>query len=211
MNLTELKQLAENYMEEHNTTFVGDLDLMILMAEDRIFHEVDLPVFIKNATASTSLNDKYLQLPTGYLSTKELSITVSGSQTFLLQKDVSFIREAYPNPTTNSGVPRFYAQFDDNTLLLAPTPDAVYPVELHYFCKPDSITTASTSWLGTNAPRTLLYATLCEAYTYMKGEPDLLQHYDRMYKESLTRIKLLGAGRMRTDNYRTPAQETAGV
>lgn len=210
MNYTELSDQIKDYLQEFGTSFVNNIPNFIRNAENRILHEVELPVFTKNATASTSLNEKYLQLPDDYISPRELSVTVSGTQSFLMQKDVSFIREAYPSPT-DYGVPRYYAQFDQNTLLLGPTPDAVYTMELHYFYAPESIVTATNSWLGDNAGFTLLYGALVEGYMFNKGDNDMMMLYDKMFKEGLQRLKLLGAGKSRGDSYRTAMNKVAAV
>jgi hypothetical protein len=210
MNYTELTAQIKDYLQEFGTSFVANIPTFIRNAENRILHEVELPVFTKNATADTSLNQRYLQLPTDYISPRELSITVTGTQSFLTQKDVSFIREAYPSPTVY-GIPRYYAQFDQNTLLLGPTPDAVYPMELHYFYSPESIVTADTSWLGDNAGFTLLYGALVEGYMFNKGDNDMMMLYDKMFKEGLQRLKLLGAGKVRGDSFRTAMNKVAAV
>lgn len=210
MNYSELTAQISDYLQEFGTSFVANIPNFVKSAENRILHEADIPVFTKNSTSTLTINEKYVSLPSDYISMREISIVSGGNHSFLMQKDTSFIREAYPSPTT-FGLPRFYAQYDHNTLLVGPTPDLAYSVEMHYFYSPPSIVTAGTSWIGDNAPSLLLYACLVEGYIFNKGDPDLIREYDRMYKEALQRVKLLGAGKTRTDNYRTPVQETAGV
>lgn len=208
MNYTELSDQIKDYLQEFGTTFVSNIPNFVKNAENRILHDVELPVFTKNATATMSLNEKYVQLPTDYISPREVAIIVGGNHQYLMQKEVSFIREAYPSATVY-GVPRFYAQFDDNTLLVGPTPDLAYSVELHYFYAPESIVTATNTWLGDNAGTLLLYGALVEAYTFNKGDTDLMALYDKQYMTALQRVKLLGAGKMRNDAYRTPMNQMA--
>jgi len=202
---TTLKQAIQDFAENNETSFVNNLSLFITTAEERIFKMVDLEVFRKNVSASTTSNNKFLALPSDYLSTFSLSLRVSTSDplAFLSQKDVSFLQEFDPSEST--GFPRYYAHFDVDNLILAPTPDQAYTAELHYYYRPPSITQTSdgTSWLGTNAPDVLLYACLVEAYTYMKGEVDMLQLYQQRFAEGITRLKNYGEGRENTDAFRT--------
>ena len=185
------------------TTFVNHLSDFIKGAEDRIFKNVDLELFRKNVTANLTASDKFLSVPADYLASFSLQITTSGSEDILLQKDVNFLQEAFP-PSASTGVPRFYAIFDVNNFILAPTPNSNYAIELHYYYKPTSITAATdgTSWLGTNAPFALLYGSLVEAYTYMKGEPDIMQQYEKRFNDQLVRLKDLGEARENEDAYK---------
>ena len=210
MNYTELYDQITDYLQEFGTSFTDNIPNFVKNAENRILHEVELPVFTKNATSVTANGEKYLQLPSDYISPREVAIISSGNHIYLMQKDVSFIREAYPAAAT-TGTPRYYAQFDHNTLLLGPTPDAVYTTELHYFYAPPSIVTSTTSWLGDNAPMTLLYGALVEGYIFNKGDQDMMALYDKQFKEGLQRLKLLGAGKTRGDSYRTPMNEVAAL
>jgi len=202
---TTLKQAIQDFAENNETSFVNNLSLFITTAEERIFKMVDLEVFRKNVSASTTSSNKFLALPPDYLATFSLSLRVSASSplVFLSQKDVSFLQEFDPSGST--GFPRYYAHFDVDNLILAPTPDQAYTAELHYYYRPPSITQASdgTSWLGTNAPDVLLYACLMEAYTYMKGEADMLQLYQQRFAEGIARLKNYGEGRENTDAFRT--------
>jgi len=202
---TTLKQAIQDFAENNETSFVNNLSLFITTAEERIFKMVDLEVFRKNVSASTTSSNKFLALPSDYLATFSLSLKVSASSSlvFLSQKDVSFLQEFDPSGST--GFPRYYAHFDVDNLILAPTPDQAYTAELHYYYRPPSITQTSdgTSWLGTNAPDVLLYACLMEAYTYMKGEADMLQLYQQRFAEGIARLKNYGEGRENTDAFRT--------
>ena len=183
----QLKTAIQEYTENTETTFVSNVDDFIRAAEDRIFYLVDLEYFRKNATSAVSQNDPFLSLPTDFLASFSLSITNSSSKEFLLQKDVNFIQEFNPNSAT-TGTPRYYTRFDVDNMILAPTPDSNYVCEFHYFYRPASLTAGAdsgTTWLSTNAPNALLYGSLYEAYIYMKGEPDMLQLYDKQFTEAL--------------------------
>ncbi len=172
-------------------------------AENRIYNSVQLPDLRKNVTGTISSGNKYLNCPSDWLSTFSLAVVLpSGVFEFLLNKDVNFIREAYPNPT-DTGVPAHYAQFDDTTFILGPTPDASYTTELHYFFYPESIVTASTTWLGNNYDSVLLYGALLEAATFLKSEADTIAVYQKRYDEAMAMIKQLGDGKNRRDAYRS--------
>jgi|TARA_A100001391_G_scaffold63345_1_gene39401 hypothetical protein len=204
MTYSELKSLIQNYLENTETTFVADLPKIIEQAEVRILKSVKLPVFRKNVEGSVTSGNKYLNTPSDFLDNFSLSITNSSSQEFLLYKDVNFIREAYPNAST-TGVPKHYALFDNTTFILGPTPNATFTAELHYFYKPASITAGAdsgTTWLSTNAENALLYGSLLEGYTYMKGDPDLMQVYEKRYDQALARLKTLGEGENTREQYR---------
>ena len=208
MTLTELKTLIKDYLQNSETTFVNDLNQIIKQAEDRILNSVQLPVFRKNQTGTTSTDNQYLSIPSDFLANYSLSVTdSSGNQQFLLNKDVNWIRETYPSPTaTGSGsFPKYYAIFSDDYFIMSPTPGAAFTAEIHYFYKPASITagaTGGTTWLSTNAESALLYGSLVESYTFMKGEADLMQLYRQRYDEAIARLKVLGDGRDRKDAYR---------
>ncbi len=201
--LTTLKQAIQDYTENSETTFVNNLDNIIRNTEERILKLVDLDLFRKNVNANMTLGDKYLSSPSDYLSSFSLSYTDgSGNTEFLLQKDVNFLQEFAPDPTA-TGSPKYYAQFDIDNFLLAPTPNSNYAVELHYYYRPASITgSAGTSWLGENAPDCLLYGCLVEAYTFMKGEADMMQAYEARFAECISRLKNYGEGRENNDAYR---------
>ena len=201
--LTTLKQSVQDWTENDETTFVNELDFFIKNAEERIFKTVDLDYFRKNVEGTATTGNKFLQKPTDYMATFSLSVISSGSNIFLLQKDVNFIQEYQPDPTV-TGTPKYYAQFDVNNFILAPTPNADFAVELHYYYRPTSLTTDpnGTTWISTNAPDALLYGTLVEAYTFMKGEKDILDLYNGRFLESLARLKNYAEGRNYSDSYR---------
>jgi len=201
----QLKQAVQDYTEYTESTFVNNIPLFIRMAEERILKNVQLSLFIKNATASTTASSKYLSLPSDYLSPYSLSMAgADGDKFFLDFKDPSFLQEYTPDATT-TGAPRYYAIFDKTNFMLAPTPDAAYTAELHYFYRPQSLTAGSddgTTWLSENAELTMLYGSLIEAYIFMKGEQDLMSYYDKRYQESLIGLKALGEAKETTDEYR---------
>ena len=202
---TTLKSAIQDYTENTETSFVSNLTNIIVQAENRIIKSVELPNFRKNQTGTFTNGNAYLATPTDYLYPYSLAVLDSDSNyNYLINKDVNFIREAYPASATN-GLPKYYAQFDDDTFLVGPTPNSGYTVEIHYFYIPQSITATSdgTSWLGTNASEALLYASLAEAYTFMKGEQDILANYDNRFKEALQRLTLESDGYNRKDAYRS--------
>jgi len=202
---TTLKSAIQDYTENTETSFVSNMTNIIVQAENRIIKSVELPNFRKNQTGTFTSGNAYLATPTDYLYPYSLAVIDSDSNyNYLLNKDVNFIREAYPASAT-TGVPKYYAQFDDDFFIVGPSPNSGYTVEIHYFYIPESITTASsgTSWLGTNASEALLYGSLAEAYTYMKGEQDILNNYEKRFKEALERLTLESDGYNRKDAYRS--------
>jgi|TARA_R110000737_G_scaffold151920_2_gene181201 hypothetical protein len=200
---TTLKTAIEDYTQNTESTFVGQLSRFILNAEERILKECQLDVFRRSSQGSANSGNQYLSKPTDFLSQNSLSVINSSSKEFLLYKQVTALQDYTPNPTT-TGTPKYYADWDNDAFLLAPTPDSNYTMELHYFYRPTSITTSSdgTSWLGTNAELALLYGSLVEAYTFMKGEADILQVYNGRYQEALQWLKNLGEGLQTRDQYR---------
>lgn len=207
MNYTELKTNIEDITEN---TFTDDqLAMFTKQAEQKIFNTVQIPALRKNQTGNLTLGNKYLTAPSDFLYNYSLAvIDGSGNYHFLINKDVNFIREAYPNPTS-TGLPKHYGYFDDTTFILGPTPDAGYSVELHYGYYPESIVTAGTSWLGNDFDSALLNGALMEAIRFMKGEPDIVQNYEKMYLQSITLLKTLGDGKLREDTYRSGQPKTA--
>jgi hypothetical protein len=207
VNYAALVTAVSDYTE--NTFPTADMNVFIQQAEQRIYNTVQFPSLRKNVTGVTSPANKYLACPGDFLSTYSLAvINTDGSYEYLLNKDVNFIRQAYPQPT-DTATPKYYALFGPQssnaaelTFILGPTPDLVYTMELHYFYYPESIVTAGTTWLGDNFDTVLLYGTLVEAYTYMKGEQDMMGLYDGKYKEALSLAKRLGDGLERGDAYR---------
>lgn len=202
---TTLKQAIQDYTQNSETTFVNNLNSFITNAEERLLKLIELDYFRENASASMTSGNQYLSMPADYLASFSLSFTnASGEKVFLLQKDVNFLQEFNPNPST-TGEPRYYSTFDVDNFILAPTPNADYAVELHYYYRPQSITatTDGTSWFGTNAPDALLYGSLIEAYTFMKGEADVMAMYQNRFVEAAQRLKNYGEGVENTDAYRT--------
>tara|TARA_Y100000592_G_scaffold94430_1_gene159189 strand:- start:166 stop:801 length:636 start_codon:yes stop_codon:yes gene_type:complete len=202
--LTTLKQSIQDWTENDETTFVNEIDFFIKNAEERIFKLVDLDYFRKNVTGTMTASNKFLQKPSDYLATYSLSYVKDSANVFLLQKDVNFIQQYTANPAT-TGSPIYYASFDVDNYIVAPTPDSNYPVELHYYYRPASLTTddSGSTWISTNAPDALLYACLVEAYTFMKGEADLLQLYNGRFGEAIQRLKGYAEGQENIDAYRT--------
>jgi len=202
--LTTLTASIQEWTQNDESTFVAEIPFFIRNAEERIFKVVDLDYFRKNVTGSMSSSNQFLQKPSDYLASFSLSyVNASSQNVFLLQKDVNYIQEFNPNPST-TGSPRFYSSFDIDNFIVAPTPDSSYHVELHYFYRPASITTddSGTTWIGTNAPDALLYACLIEAYTFMKGETDLIQLYTARFTEAISRLKIYGEAFENTDAFR---------
>lgn len=204
MNYSQLVDLVKQYTQNEETSFVANIPNFVQLAEERVYNAVFIPAIRKNQIGTLTPNNKYLTLPGDWLATFSLAVItpVTNAQSFLMDKDVNFIRECYPDPD-DSGAPKYYAIFDKNTLILGPTPDSNYQVELHYYYYPESIVTASTSWLGDNFETVLLYGTLREAYLYMKGEQDIITYYEQKYQESLGLLKLLGEGKDRRDAFRS--------
>lgn len=212
MNYTELRTAIQN-TAENDFNFSADpsvLDTFIKQAETRVYNTVQFPSLRKNTTGVTTTNNKYLACPSDFLSVYSMAVVLpSGSYEYLLNKDVNFIRSAYPNPNV-AGTPRYYALFgpassqeNELTFILGPTPDAIFTVELHYFYYPESIVTAGNTWLGDNFDPVLFYGALVEAAVYMKQEQDLIALYDGKYKEALLLAKRLGDGLERQDAYRS--------
>ena len=215
MNYTELSTAIQNYAENTESNFVAEIPTFVTQAEQRIYNSIQFPSIRKNMTGVMQTNNKYLSCPDDFLAVYSLAvIDDTGVYEYLLNKDVNFIRQAYPQPT-DTGLPRYYALFgpkvasgvitDELSFILGPTPDANYNVELHYYYYPESITTAADgrTWLGDNFDTVLLYGSLVEAYTYMKGEADMMQLYNQKYMEALSLAKRLGDGMERQDAYRS--------
>jgi hypothetical protein len=199
---TTLKQAIQDFTDNTETVFVSQIDNFIQNAEERILKEANLQEFRKNATTLTTSGGQYLAKPIDWLFTYSFSLVDGNNdKVFLLHKDVNFLQDYWPT-ATDTGMPKYYADYDSTNFLFAPTPAAAYTAELHYFYRPTSIVSAGTSWLGTNAGPALLYASLVEAYTFMKGEQDMLQMYNNRYLEALDRLKNLGEGQSTNDQLR---------
>lgn len=207
MNYAELVQAIKDYTEYEEATFVAQIPTFVRQTEERVFRSVMIPELRKNATATTVPGFPYIARPADFLSAFSFAVVDgSGNYSYLLDKDVNFIREAYPSASTLA-LPKYYAQFDgdddtsDGNFILGPTPNTAYTVQLHYYYDPPSIVDSSTSWLGDNAESVLLYGSLVEAYAFMKGEADLLGFYKQSYDEALAQMATVGV-RSRRDNYR---------
>ena len=201
MNYTELKTNIEDITEN---TFTDDqLAMFTEQAEQKIYNTVQIPALRKNVTGTLTASNKYLSTPADYLYTYSLAVVDgNGNYHFLLNKDVNFVREAYPVQTT-TGLPKHYANFDDDTFIVGPTPDSGYTVELHYGYYPESIVTAGTTWLGDEFDSALLNGALVEAARFMKSEPDIIQNYEKFYVQALQLLRVLGDGKLRSDTYRS--------
>lgn len=207
MNYTQLSQAIQDYTENYETTFVANIPNFVRQTEERICRSVMIPELRKNVTGTLTSGNKYLARPSDFLAVFSLAvIDGEGDYLYLLDKDVNFMREAFPDPTT-TGVPKYYAQFDGDlptatgNFILGPTPNASYQVELHYYYDPPSIVDTGTSWLGDNAEAALLYGCLVEAYTFMKGDADLMTTYQNRYMEAMSNLGLIDM-RSKRDDYR---------
>jgi hypothetical protein len=222
MNYSQLVTAIQSYTEnQFPDVYLADgstedsttqINRFIEQAEQRIYNTVQFPSIRKNVTGTATSGNKYLSCPEDFLAVYSMAVETDDGQEFLLNKDVSFIRQAYPK-ATDTATPQYYALFgptvsgttisNELSFILGPTPDANYTVELHYYYYPESITTATTTWLGDNFDTVLLYGCLVEAYTFMKGEVDIITGYDAKYKEALSLAIRLGNGMERSDAYRS--------
>lgn len=217
MNYTQLKAAIQSYTENYEQEFESYIPTFVNQTEKRVYNTVQIPSLRRNQTGLLTANNKYLSAPGDFLSVYSMAViqnyqTANEVYTYLLNKDVNYLREAYPTPA-DTGLPSYYAIFgpsvssnvttNELTFILGPTPDAAYDVELHYYYYPQSIVTAGTSWLGDNYDPVLLYGSLREAYLYMKGEQDLIANVEAKYNEALGQLKRLGDGMERQDAYRS--------
>jgi len=204
VNYSQLSTLIQDYCESTETSFVANIPTFVQLAEERIYNSVQIPAIRKNVTGTMTINFQYFSLPSDWLSTFSLAVIdpTTGEYEYLLNKDVNFIRASYP-PPNSYGKPQYYAIWNNSSMILGPTPDLAYTAELHYYYYPPSIVTNSTSWLGDNFETVLLYGSLREAYTYLKGEADMMQYYDQKYQEAVAQLKRLGDGLDRQDAYRS--------
>ena len=203
MTYGELKTAVQDFVQSTETSFVNNLPLFIRLAEERIMKNVRLNLFQKNASGSTTAGNKYVAAPIDFLAPISLSLTIGGKQTFLLLKNADFVQEYIRD--SESGEPVYFGQYDVDNLILAPIPDSAYALEMHYLYRPNSLTAggdSGTTWLSENAEVALLYGTLVEAYTYLKGDQDLMVLYSQRFAEALQRLKNLGEGLETTDEYR---------
>lgn len=211
MTYTELVDAITSYTQNYETDFVANIPTFVTQTEERVYNTVLLPSLRKNVTGTMQSGNKYLTCPSDFLAVLSMAVIDAGSYEYLLNKDVNFLRAAYPNPN-DQGIPRYYALFgpevtnqmptNELSFILAPTPDDSYTVELHYYYYPESIVTAGSSWLGDNYSPVLLYGSLVEAYVFMKGEEDMMAYYEKKYQDALMQLIRLGAGMERGDAYR---------
>jgi len=200
----QLQTAIQDFTDNSETSFVNNLPVFIRSCEDRILTVVDLELFRKNAVSQLTIGDPYLNVPTDYLAPFSMQITTANYKEFLELKDVNYLQEYY-NSINAPATPKYYGIFDVDNFILSPTPNLAYDVELHYYYKPTSITAglpAGTTWLSENAPNALLYGSLVEAYTYMKGEQDMMQLYEQRFMQEIQRLKDLAEARENSDAYR---------
>jgi hypothetical protein len=213
VNYTALVAEIQAYVQNYEPSFIANIPVFVQQAEERIYNSVQIPALRKNVTGVTTGANPYLSAPPDFLASFSLAIqTVSGAYLYLLNKDVNFIREAYPQPQVDTGRPRYYALFGPTvtsgvistelSFILGPTPDTAYDVELHYYYYPESIVTAGTTWLGDNYDPVLLYGSLVEAYIFMKGEQDMMAYYEKKFQDAISQLNRLGTGLERGDSYR---------
>lgn len=211
MNYLELKNAIIDYIESNEQVLVDNIPLFVQQTEDRIYNSCQLPALRKNVTGTLTTDNPYLSAPDDFLSVFSMAIISGNEYFYMLNKDVNFIRQAYPNPNQDKGIPRYYSLFGPQYLypkelsfLLGPTPDADYTVELHYFFYPTSITVSdtATTWISENYPPVLLYGALREAVIFQKGEQDMVNYYEKMYQEAMQQLIRLGTGLERGDAYR---------
>lgn len=204
MTYAELTTLLQEYLENEETSFVANIDLFIKLAEEDVYRKVQLPTLRKNSTSLFTASDPYLAMPSDFLSPYSVAHISGGSHTFLTSKEVSFIREFAPAAAT-TGTPRYFAMFDQDTMIIAPTPSANDSVELHYYYKPASLTAGAddgTTWLSENAENALLFGALMQGYAYMKGDQDVITSYKEQYMKAIADLQVIAEGRIRKDSYR---------
>jgi len=208
---TELVEAITSYTQNYEADFVANIPLFVNQTETRVYNTVQIPALRKNVTGVTTNGNKYLSCPSDFLSVFSIAVIDSGNYEYLLNKDVNFLRAAYPNAST-TGLPKYYSLFgptvanniitDELSFILAPTPDSAYGVELHYYYYPESIVTATRTWLGDNYDPVLLYGSLVEAYVFMKGEQDMMTYYEKKFQDAMSQLNRLGTGLERGDAYR---------
>ena len=211
MTYTELVTAITAYTQNYEADFVANIPTFIKQTETRVYNTVQIPALRKNVTGVTTNGNKYLSCPADFLSVFSMAVIDGGNYEYLLNKDVNFMRAAYPSAST-TGLPKYYALFgptvanniitDELSFILAPTPNAAYSVELHYFYLPESIVTANRTWLGDNYDPVLLYGSLVEAYIFLKGEADMMGYYEKKFQDAMMQLNRLGTGLERGDAYR---------
>lgn len=209
MNYEQVKQAVKDYLEVDETVFNNNISWFVESVENHIYQEVQLPALRKNSLGTLTIGNRYLLVPSDFLSVFSVAVIEPGSGEYehLLYKDVNLVREIYPTPSV-TGKPKVFGLFDTSAFILGPTPDKAYQVELHYFFKPTSISVASTSWIGDNFPSVLVYGAVAEAYRFLKGDEAMQKQYDTKYQESLNLLRKLGEGMAREDAYSTSPIKT---
>lgn len=209
MNYSELKQAVQDYLEENEDTFVNNIPMFVRAVENRIHNEVQLPALRKNVTGIMQSGNRYIVLPSDYIAPHSVAAIDPDSDeySYLTFKDVNLIREMYPSPAY-VGMPKVFGQFNTQSLILGPTPNKAYKVELHYFFYPESVVTAQESWVSKNFPSVLLYGTIAEGYRFLKGDAAQQKVYDDQYREALNLLRKLGEGITREDAYSTASPKT---
>lgn len=210
MNKGELYSLVQTYLEATEASFVATLDTFVKLAEEDICRQVQLPELRQNSVSQFNAGSPYLEAPDDYISSYSMSVIVSGVYSLLTSKEVDWMREVYPDPST-LGVPRWFAQFDDDSFIVAPTPASAYDVELHYFYKPPSLssmTDPDTTWLSRNAENALLFGTVYHGYIFLKGDQDVIASYKAQFDKAIMDLKTIAEGRIRKDSYRNIDKRT---
>lgn len=203
LTYTTLLERVQDTLSQYDEVLIANLPTIVRQAEESIYNSVLLPALRRNVTGQLTQNNKYLTMPTDFLATYSLAVVDSaGVYVYLTNKDVSFIREAYPNPGS-IGQPKYYALFDDNAFIVGPTPNEAYQAELHYYYYPPSIVDTGTSWVAENFEHVLFYGVMVKAYIFMKGEADVLAMYEKQYMEALAQLERLGRGLNRQDEFRS--------
>lgn len=211
MTYTELVDAITSYTQNYEADFVANIPTFVKQTETRVYNTVQIPALRKNVTGVTTNGNKYLSCPSDFLSVFSMAVIDGGNYEYLLNKDVNFMRAAYPS-ASDTGLPKYYALFgptvannivtDELSFILAPTPNNAYSVELHYYYYPETIVTANRTWLGDNYDPVLLYGSLVEAYIFMKGEQDMMTYYEKKFQDALGQLNRLGTGLERGDAYR---------
>jgi len=203
VNYAELSAALISWTEDTSDAFAAEIPVFVEQVEQIVYQAIDFPALRKNVTGNVTANNKYLTMPTDFISVFSLAVILpTGEYQYLLNKDVNFIREAYPTPTT-TGVPKFYGLFDANTTILGPTPTSSYDMELHYSYYPESLVTAGTTWLSNTYDPVYLYGCLMLSAIWHKGEQDLIKNYDDRFNAAMEEAKQLGDGKLRQDVYRS--------
>lgn len=203
MTYAELVELIQDELENEETSFVANIPNFVKAAEDDVYKNAQIPSLRTVATGTFTASDPLLTLPNDFLAPYALSVTSSGTVYFLMNREPDFMNEAYPT-TSTTGRPKNYAIYNSTKIILGPTPDSNYSYSLQYYYHPETIVTASTTWLGTNAPNCLLYGSLVHGYTYLKGDGDVMQYYRDEFLRALANLQVITEGRMRKDTYRRP-------